>query len=126
MPSTLLAFVAPPVRSLTTLFDNRPENQPVALQRGAAFERGAYDRESEVAAGVSPCVAGVGGAVIDDLDVFPAQIGDPALGVTRFEWWFKGPGAPGICTDPTVAPAPAVTWFSLTSGVLPIDCELSS
>lgn len=29
--------------------------------------------------------------VIDDLDVFPAQSG---LGVTRFEWWFKGPGAP--------------------------------
>ncbi len=32
--------------------------------------------------------------VVDDLDVFPAQSGDPALGVTRFEWWFKGPGAP--------------------------------
>ncbi len=32
--------------------------------------------------------------VIDDLDVFPPQFGDDALGVTRFEWWFKGPGAP--------------------------------
>jgi hypothetical protein len=40
--------------------------------------------------------------VIDDLDVFPAQINKPSdialgltpLDVTRFEWWFKGPGAP--------------------------------
>lgn len=32
--------------------------------------------------------------VIDDLDVFPPQTGDMALGVTRFEWWFKAPGAP--------------------------------
>lgn len=29
--------------------------------------------------------------VIDDLDVYPAQ---PGLGAARFEWLFKGPGAP--------------------------------
>jgi len=31
--------------------------------------------------------------VVDDLDVYPPQPGDPALGVTRFEWLFKGPSA---------------------------------
>ncbi|CAN5785533.1 hypothetical protein BH11MYX3_BH11MYX3_42570 [soil metagenome] len=31
--------------------------------------------------------------VIDDLDVYPPQTGDAALGVTRFQWSFQGPGA---------------------------------
>ncbi len=31
--------------------------------------------------------------VVDDLDVYPPQTGDPALGVTRFQWSFQGPGA---------------------------------
>jgi hypothetical protein len=30
--------------------------------------------------------------VVDDLDVFPAQPGDPDLGVTRFQWSLQGPG----------------------------------
>ncbi len=31
--------------------------------------------------------------VVDDLDVYPQQTGDAALGVTRFQWSLQGPGA---------------------------------
>lgn len=56
--------------------------------------------------------------VVDDLDVFPPQVGDPALGTTRFEWLFKGPTA----SVPTVVSGATASSFSFDpAGYAPGD-----